>query len=159
MGLQSLIPLLERSYYMSVILGLKGMDVIKGISLSLLDIHIIPNGWVGKKIIIFEKLDTLIFNEFVLKNMLNTLSKMIGKRGDLFRGGFIPGGIWSYPAKTGGIYSGGDLFRGGFDPFPGLRAPGTVRASTVELLIEQRIVLVGVTMPCRSSGRSQTKPA
>ena len=66
----------------------------------------------------FWKLDTLIFNEFCLKNMLNTLSKIIGERGDLFRGGFIPGGIWSYPAKTGGIYSGGDLFRGGFDPFP-----------------------------------------
>ena len=33
---------------------------------------------------------------------------MIGKRGDLFRGG----GIWSYPAKTEGISSGGgDLIR------------------------------------------------
>ena len=50
---------------------------------------------------------------------------MIGKRGDLFRGG---GGIYSggggfdpTPAKTGGgdLFR-GDLFRGGFDPFPEL---------------------------------------
>ena len=32
---------------------------------------------------------------------------MIGK------GGFSPGGIWSYPAKTGGIYSGGGICSGG----------------------------------------------
>ena len=39
-----------------------------------------------------------------------------GERGDLVLGGFIPGGIWSYPAKTGGIYSGGGFVPGGFDP-------------------------------------------
>ena len=48
---------------------------------------------------------------------------MIGKRGDLFRGGFIPGGGGDLilPCKNGG--GGRGLFRGGFvpggfDPFP-----------------------------------------
>ena len=58
----------------------------------------------GENIIIFEKLDTLIFNEFCFKNMLNTLSKMIGKRGDLFRGG---GGGREIYSGGGGFDSGG----------------------------------------------------
>ena len=40
---------------------------------------------------------------------------MVGKRGDLFRGGgdLFRGGFDPTLQKRGGIYSGGDLFRGG----------------------------------------------
>ena len=68
----------------------------------------------GENIVIFENLDTLIFNEFCFKkNMLNTLSKMIGKRGDLFRGGIYSGegGFDHTLQKQGGIVP------GGFDQF------------------------------------------
>ena len=50
---------------MIVVLGLKSLDVIKGISLILSDAHIISYPWMaGENIIVFEKLDTLIFNVF-----------------------------------------------------------------------------------------------
>ena len=96
------------------------MDVVRRFSLILSVTRIIPIWMGGEDIIIVEKLDILIFNEFCYKkNMFNTLSKNDWEKGELFRGGG-GGDDLILPCKNRGIYSGGggDLFRGDLIRFP-----------------------------------------